>query len=30
MCGKETKWNNDVWRYERLCDRPICQKDMYN
>lgn len=26
ICGKETKWNNDVWRYERLCDRPTCQK----
>lgn len=26
ICGKETKWNEDKARYERLCGNPACKK----
>ena len=26
ICGKETKWNEDKARYERLCSNPACKK----
>lgn len=26
ICGKETKWNEDKARYERLCGNPVCKK----
>lgn len=26
ICGKETKWNEDKARYERLCGSPACKK----
>lgn len=26
VCKKETKWNEDTWKYERLCDDPKCTK----
>lgn len=27
QCGRETKWNEDRWRYERLCDDKKCQEE---
>lgn len=26
ICGKETDWNEDKARYERICNRPQCKK----
>ena len=26
VCGKETKWNEDKARYERICENPKCKK----
>ena len=26
ICGKETEWNEDKARYERICNRPQCKK----
>lgn len=26
ICGKETKWNEDKARYERICENPKCKK----
>lgn len=27
ICGKETDWNEDKCRYERICNDPKCKKD---
>jgi len=27
VCKKETKWNDETWRYERLCEMPKCEKE---
>lgn len=27
QCGKETKWNDNTWKYERLCDDKKCHED---
>lgn len=30
MCGRETKWNENTWRYDRLCDSASCKKNYTN
>lgn len=27
QCGKETKWNENTWKYERLCDDKKCYEE---
>ena len=27
ICGKETDWNEDKYRYERICNDPKCKKE---
>lgn len=28
VCKKETEWNEDVYRYNRLCNNPKCREEM--